>query len=235
MRKLLSMMTLVAFVATLSSCSSDDDSNSTSLSDQMIYVGDSTNVGVAAKSANTFVADVSGQGYLTGNHVGETTISYKGNTANVSVRGHYHTLDGVITEWGLTPEEVKSKQANGKLEKTMTLDNGQYGMLYTGVGAANGVIYGFNNNKLFMAVAMSRITDSYDITKYVLERFVVLPEKQENGSYYGINAYDPDLASTIVTISSKLDNKAAYQFVVTFISKDFSGSTSSAAKMFTRW
>lgn len=231
MRKLLSVLAMAAVLTAMSSCSGDDDNDSSvNLRDQMVYVGDSVSIGVAAKSNNEFVADVSGHGFLSGNHVGETTINYKGKTANVSVRGHYHTLDGVITEWGLTPDEVKSKQTSGKLDRTTTLNNGQYAMLFTGVGTANGVIYGFNNNKLFMAVAMSRITDSYDVTKYVVERYFVLPEKQENGSYYGINAYDPDLASTIVTISTDMDNKAAYQFVVNFISKDANVNLSSGAK-----
>lgn len=196
----------------------------------MVYVDDSVRIGVPATTNNKFVAVVSSGGYLLGNHVGETTINYKGSSAKVTVRGHYHTLDGVITEWGLTPEEVRAQQATGKLEKEGNLDGGQYTMLFSNVGAARAVIYGFSNNKLYISIVLSRLSDSYDITDYLAERYYVLPEKQQDGSYFGLDAYDPDLAKTVLTISFQMDNKVDYRFMVSFISKAYYNESSSSAK-----
>lgn len=226
---LLMMMLLTAFV--FAACSSDDDDNAAGLTDQMMYAGDSVRISSNATVANRFVAYVSKNGYLHGFHVGQTTVSLNGESANVTVRGRYNAFD-VQTDWGLTPEQVKANQKGGTLRSDDTI-NGTRMLIYENVGTANVLTYGFKNNRLYIAMALSNPKDEEEILNYLTERYIFLPEEVESYTWAGVDALDEEYAKTIAYLKLDTDLKYDYMLQSTFMSIDAISSTKNA-KVFTR-
>lgn len=228
--ELLVVMLLTAFVFV--ACSSDDDENSGSLTDQVMYSGDSVRINSNATVANRFVAYVSKDGYLHGFHVGETTVYLNGGSANVTVRGRYNAFD-VQTDWGVTPEQVKANQKGGTLRSDDT-SNGIRMLIYENVGTANLLTYGFKNNQLYIAMALSNPKDQEEIINYLSERYIFFPEEIESYTYAGIDAIDREYAKTVAYLKLDTDFKYDYMLQSTFISIDAVSSSTSNARAFTR-
>ena len=225
MKKIFFFLSIIA-LAVFSACSSDDD-ESTSLSDQTMYVEDSVKVGSNVTIENAFVAYVSRNGYLHAYHVGETTYSQNGSTAKIVVRGRSKALD-IITDWGISPSELKSK-----FNKTPVLDtennDGTYIVAYEGVECANMLAYGFKNNKLYYALALSSPSDESEILDYLTERYVFSPEQVASYTYGGVDGFDDAHAKTYVLV--KLDTSYKYDLMLqtSIMSKQYGSQTSSSS------
>ena len=219
---LMMLLVSMSFVA----CSSDDDDNdSVSLSDHALYVGDSVRIGSDATVANRFVASVAKDGYLHGFHVGETTASYKGQTAKVAVRGHYNSIN-VQTDWTLTPEQLKVKQG-GTPDRDVTT-NGVRMVVYKNVGVANLLAYSFDNNKLVSAMAFSNPSDMDELLNFLKERYLFLPEEVDSYTYFGVDALDKEYSKTAAML--KLDSSVGmdYMLQTMFMSTEYLSKHSSS-------
>lgn len=230
---LMMLLVSMSFVA----CSSDDDNDSVSLSDQALYVGDSVRIGSDATVANRFVAYVAKDGYLHGFHVGETTVSYKGQTAKVTVRGHYNSIN-VQTDWTLTPEQLMAKQG-GTPDRDGTT-NGVRMFVYKNVGVANLLAYSFDNNKLVSAMAFSNPSDMDELLNYLKERYLFLPEEVDSYTYFGVDALDKEYSKTAAML--KLDSSVGMDYMLQtmfmsteYLSKHSSSSATSLAKRAVRF
>lgn len=231
-QKVYFMMLLIAVVFTLGSCSSDDDGNSFTLNDQYLYVGDSVKLASKATIANDFVAFESKSGYLYGFHVGTTTITCDGQTANVTVRGHYNGLN-VQTDWTLTPEQLKSKQ-NGEFVMDETDDDGVRFILYRNVGVANYLGYSFKNNKMFSAMVYSSADDMEEVLKYLQERYFFIPEEVDSYTYIGRDALKQNDSKTTVMVQLNTNAKKEYTIQTLFISSDYLNSSSKTKSAFAK-
>ena len=82
---------------------------------QLEAVGENSDL-VSWTTANEFVAKVTPQGVVVGNHVGSTTIlaklGEKEGTCAVSVEPKYNTYVEPITKWGLTMDEVIAQKGS---------------------------------------------------------------------------------------------------------------------------
>lgn len=226
MKKICLFMMMLLVSMTFVACSSDDDNDSFSLSDQALYVGDSVRIGSDATVANRFTAYVTKDGYLHGFHVGETTVTYKGQTAKVTVRGHYNSIN-VQTDWTLTPEQLKAKQG-GTPDRDET-NNGIRMIVYKNVGVANLLAYSFDNNKLVSAMAFSNPSDMDELLNYLKERYLFLPEEVDSYTYLGVDALDKEFSKTVAIL--KLDSSVGmdYMLQTMFISTDYLSKHSSSS------
>lgn len=231
-QKIYFLVLLFAVVFTLGSCSSDDDENTFTLNDQFLYVGDSVKLASNAIIANNFVAFVSKTGYLYGYHVGTTTITCNGQTANVTVQGHYNGLN-VQTDWTLTPEQLMSKQ-EGQIEMDRTNDDGTRMILYKNVGVANYLGYSFKNNKMFSAMVFSNPEDMDEVLKYLQERYFFVPEEVDSYTYVGRDAIKQAESKTTVMVELNTNAKKEYMLQTLFMSTDYMNSSSEAKTSFAK-
>lgn len=218
---------MVAMLSTsLTACGGDDDDNdNATLSDQILYAGDSVKIKSNATVDNRFVAYVSNNGYLHGFHVGETTASANGKSAKITVRGRYNAFD-VQTDWGASSELVKANQKNGTLRTENTSD-GVHMLIYQNVGTANILAYGFRNNKLYIAIASSSPSDEDEIINYLKERYIFMPEEVASYTFAGIDGLDRQHASTLAIVKLDSDYKYDYMLQTIFVSIDDADSQSS--------
>lgn len=230
-QKIYFLMLLLAAMFTLSSCSSDDDKNTFTLNDQFLYVGDSVKLASKATIANDFVAFVSKSGYLHGFHVDTTTITCNGQTAKVTVRGHYNGIN-VQTDWTLTPEQLVSKQS-GELVMDET-DDGIRLILYRNVGIANYLGYSFKDNKMFSAIVYSSAGDMEEVLKYLQERYIFVPEEVDSYTFVGRDAIKRDDSKTTVMVQLNTKAKTEYMLQTLFISTGYMNSFSKAKSSFAK-
>ena len=218
MKKICLFMMMLLVSMTFVACSSDDDNESFSLADQALYVGDSVRIGSEATVANRFTAYVAKDGYLHGFHVGETTVTYNGQTAKVTVRGHYNSIN-VQTDWTLTPEQLKAKQVGSPDRDEIT--NGIRMIVYKNVGVANLLAYSFDNNRLVSAMAFSNPSDMDELLDFLKERYLFLPEEVDSYTYFGVDALDKEYSKTAAML--KLDSSVGmdYMLQTMFISTDY--------------
>jgi hypothetical protein len=120
-RKLIfNLIALFVLSTTLVSCGKDDDGedNFTVDKQSITLVHDGTETIIATKTAtwtsdNEFVASVDNNGVVTGNHIGEATItaisSGQSKTVKVTVKPKYNTITEPIMDFDLSKSEIKSK------------------------------------------------------------------------------------------------------------------------------
>lgn len=219
MKKNLFMLTLAMFTMMViaTSCSSDNDDNGEiTLSDQTMYAGDSVKIATNATTTNQFVAYVSKKGYLHAYHVGETTLSYNGQTVKVNVHGHYNAFN-ILTDWNLTSEQVKAQQKEGIFVKEDT-SNGVHYITYQNDGTANRVVYAFKEDKLMMAMVMSNPSDEKEIINYLMERYIFIPEEVDAYTWAGVDALTKSNATTFVMETLDTSYQSDYMLQTTFIS-----------------
>lgn len=228
-QKIYSLMLLLAATFTLGACSSDDEENNFTLYDQFLYVGDSVKLEGKATIANDFVAFATKSGYLYGFHVGTTTITCNGQTANVTVRGHYNCLN-VQTDWTLTPELLKSRQRE-ELALDKTDDDGTRFIIYRNAGLANYLGYSFKNNQMFSAMVFSSAYDMDEVLHYLQERYFFIPEEVDAYTYVGMDAIRQADSKTTVMVELNTDARTEFMLQTMFMSTDYinkASSTSSA-------
>lgn len=205
------MLATVCFI----SCSSSNDDDDFTLSDQVIYAGDSIRFSPNATVANEFTAYISKSGYLHGFHVGETTVTLNGHTANITVRGRYNAFK-VQTDWTLSPEQLMSKQG-GTPERDVTT-NGTRMIVYKNVGIANLLAYSFKNGKLTSAMAFSNPSDTQELLNFLNERYLILPEEVDSYTYLFVDAFKEADSKTLVMISLDTSVRTDYMLQTLFAS-----------------
>ena len=128
MKKILFLMTSVLVIA---GCSKSEDGKLTLSANQVsLYSGDTKQVTVndnaTWSSKSEFVAEVSEDGIIKGNHVGKTIITATSDNGEalceVVVNAKYSTYTEPVLEFGVDKATVKAKEKRTILEdKTSTL------------------------------------------------------------------------------------------------------------------
>ena len=197
----LSLISICSFI--MVSCGGGDDSSDIDIDTTPItlYVGSKSKVNKAnsLKSENEFVALVDNQEKsIKGYHVGTTFVKVNEKyRIPVTVKGSYNTYDDLITEWGCSQANIKSKQKQGTLSSKSSSDN----LLYEKVGKADIIGYSFENGKLASIIAFVSTTYLNNYTNYIAERYFMLPYEKDAKTYFiGGDALTLDDSKTIVVL-----------------------------------
>ena len=110
---------LLSLSTILVACGKDDEEDNFTVDKQSITLThDATETVIASANAtwtsdNEFVATVGNNGVITGNHVGEATITAtsggQSKTVKVTVKPKYNTITEPVIDFGLSKSEIKSK------------------------------------------------------------------------------------------------------------------------------
>ena len=183
MKKILFLMTAVLVIA---GCSKSEDGKLTLSANQVsLYSGDTKQVTVndnaTWSSKSEFVAEVSEDGIIKGNHVGKTIITATSDNGEalceVVVNAKYSTYTEPVLEFGVDKATVKAKEKRTILEdKTSTLG-------YRGENSAvKSVAYLFENGKLTSSAIALSYSYTEEIAKFLSERYQVIG-KDSDGAY----------------------------------------------------
>lgn len=184
MKKILFLMTAVLVIA---GCSKSEDGKLTLSANQVsLYSGDTKQVTVndnaTWSSKSEFVAEVSEDGIIKGNHVGKTIITATSDNGEalceVVVNAKYSTYTEPVLEFGVDKATVKAKEKRTILEdKTSTLG-------YRGENSAvKSVAYLFENGKLTSSAIALSYSYTEEIAKFLSERYQVIG-KDSDGALF---------------------------------------------------
>lgn len=165
------------------SCGNEDEVSKEWPTDVTLQVGESYSLEGAASlvNSNDFVLRV--ESYLAKDeihalHVGNSKVTVTDENGehiiNVTVNGRYNSYPDPITEWLITPEQVKEKYQVGVNPEEIlpTEEDPYYAILYRNVGKAMAIEYVFSENQLVTVVAIvSKDVWSSEIASYLRERF----------------------------------------------------------------
>ena len=122
-------------------------------------------------SDNSLVATIDANGLITGKRVGETTIKVSGNNftgaCTVSISPLYNTFIEPITQFGISKNEVKSKETRTLLTEVETA------MLFKGNTEEKYAMYVFENGKLTSSLIVLASSYSSVLGSYIAERYVI--------------------------------------------------------------
>ncbi len=213
MKKFLSVMAIMFAVVlstvVFSSCSSDDDDETSFCFLKNPYV---TFTGYTAQlpfngkatywySTNDFVASVKDDGTMTANHVGKCEIiASSGNQSarcTIDVRPIHKIYTDPLLEWGASMDDVK------KYEKRSIVKEEPNGILYKiDNSVAKGLMYVFKNGRLSNVVVL--IEHNYDtniarqVAAFLKERYRVI-SVSSTVSYFS-DGKDMETSSTLVIV-----------------------------------
>lgn len=186
MKKVFSLMLLLATMFTFTACSSDDDdeTDSTKLSKTAytMYAEGTQNIegtnvsNIVWDSDNEFVATVKNN-VITGQYVGKTTV--KSTTKNllftVEVMPKYRTYEEPCLEWGISKASIKAKYGTPTKE---TSDGLIYQTSNTDVPYMTFV---FENDKLYVSGVICKTSIASQLAEFLTERYV--PTKVDMSNY----------------------------------------------------
>ena len=172
----------------LTACGGDDDggSNSPSLdkTSLSLYVEETSILKYSEgncswSSDNPLIAEVK-DGVVTAKHVGITTIHANNLTCTVTVKPKYTSYAEPYMGWGSSKSVVKSMMSRYTLKSEDTT-----GLTYNGKGKVVGYVYLFENASLKSSAMYVSLLNLYDVTDFLLERYVVYnTEKKSDTEYY---------------------------------------------------
>lgn len=191
---LLIMFFVLSF--TFTSCVTDDAEPELQIpTSQTIQVGNSFNLGFSANwdSSNDFVAEVSLEGVITANHVGECIISDGSKKCAVTVSPKSHFMTEPITEWGMKKSLLISKCGSDYKESGDAIGYA------TGIAKTPLIMYTFKDDKLSSSLIMVDVDYSESLMDFLLERY--RPVNQEGYTFYFANGYSETSITTFVSAS----------------------------------
>ena len=173
----------------LTACGGDDgDGGGTPSLDKTsltLYVGESSILKYSGgncswASDNSLIASVV-DGVVTANHIGTTTIHANNSTCSVTVKPKYTSYTEPYMGWGSTKSVVKSQMSNYVLKKEDAT-----GLAYYGKGKVTGYVYLFESGTLTSCAMYVSLSYLYDITDFLLERYVVISTEKKSDTEYNI-------------------------------------------------
>ena len=192
MKKVFSLMLLLATMLTFAACGGDDEPDNTKLSKTAysMYHEDTqtiegTNVtDLVWESDNEFVATVKNSA-ITGQYVGKTSVksATKNLSFTVEVKPRYNTYEEPYLEWGASKSAIKAKYGTPKSEDT-------YSLLYqTSNPNAPIMLYVFENGKMATCGVVCKISTAYQLGDFLVERYVPVKVDVDNYSATLIHCY----------------------------------------------
>lgn len=184
MKKIFSLMLLLATIFTFTSCGGDDeepDNTKLSKTSYALYHEETqgiegTNISdLAWNSENEFVATVK-SGVITGRYVGKTVVETTKNLSfTVEVKPRYHTYEEPSLEWGASKATIKAKYGTPYSENAT-------GLIYKTTNSnAPMMTFIFENNKMSNCGVVCKISIASQLADFLLERYV--PVKVDTNNY----------------------------------------------------
>ncbi len=197
MKKMLSIMLIMASFVCFTACSENDEENLPDIpTSEQLYVGNTLNLEYECdwKSTNTFVATVNSKGVVTANRAGETNIysPSKNLSCQVYVKASYSLYSEPITKWGI------SKQQLINLRGSNYIANGDMIGYNTNDDVTPMTMYAFENNALAASAIVVKTSYTDELIEHLKQRYKLLTVDTKEYNLYCINANDISNATTAV-------------------------------------
>ncbi len=191
MKKIFSLMLLLATLLTFTACSGDEpDNTKLSQTSYIMYHGDKQSVNgsncsdIVWNSENEFVATVKNN-VITGQYVGKTTVNSttKNLTFSVEVRPKYNTYEEPYLDWGASKSAIKAKYGTPKSEDTNSL------LYQTSNSNAPIMLYVFENGEMSTCGVVCKVSTAYELGDFLVERYVPVKVDVDNYSATLLHCY----------------------------------------------
>lgn len=175
MRKIL-FLSLAAL--TMVGCSKDDETKlSLSTNNISLYSENTEQITASEQSTwesnDEFVATVSDNGIVTGEHVGKAIITATGSNGEaqcqVEVKAQYNTYADPVFEFGASKSTIKSKEG-----RTLDVEKEESLLFKPEKSAIQGVGYIFKNGKMTFIGVNVKLSSALEATKFLIERYLVI-------------------------------------------------------------
>ncbi len=228
MRKSFFCIAIACMTTLFVSCSSEEDEGSKKWPSAItLYIGETFSLAGASSyvSSNEFVLQVDerflAKKEITAYHVGRSTLTVTDNNGphiiDVTVKGRYNSYPDPVTEWMITPAQVKEGYQVGVVpeEEEPSENVPVYTLIYRGVGKAHSIAYVFSDNKLIsVAVYVPKDIWHGEIDSYLRERFHMAYDGRN--SIYAMAGTN----SWIARVSSSVDyNKISNEWADVYTNK----------------
>lgn len=191
MKKVFSLMLLLATMLTFTSCGDDEpDNTKLSTTAYTMYHDDTQDIDginvadIVWASDNEFVATVKNN-VIKGQLVGKTKV--KSTTKNLSfsveVKPRYSTYEEPSLEWGASKSTIKAKYGTPKTENTNTL------LYQTSNSNAPIMLFVFENGKMSTCGVVCKVSAAYQLGDFLLERYVPVNVDVDNYSAALLHCY----------------------------------------------
>lgn len=182
--------------------STEDDDIKTSY--LVMFVGDKEKIEgtvVTATSENDFVASVKND-VVTANHVGATVIIVnEKHPVIIMVFSIRTSIPAPVLKWGEPKDTIKAHHTKGTIDKDEDKT-----LTYKNCGDAKMIGYFFDDDgKLESAAISVASSKSTTLLNYLMDRFLIYPEKQGDGYYLGFDGYDEKHIKTVIMYYPKND------------------------------
>lgn len=185
MKKVFSLMLLLAAMFTYTACGDDDEKDNAKLSKTAytMYHKDSqyiegTNLSdIVWDSDDEFVATVKNNS-ITGQYVGKTTVksATKKLTFSVEVKPAYSTYEEPHLDWNASKSTIKARYGTPTSESTNSLI---YETSNTNVPI---LLFVFENGKMYTCGVVCKISAAYELVDFLSERYVPVKVDKDNYS-----------------------------------------------------
>lgn len=185
-------------------CSKEDDAKlSLSTNSISLYSEETETVTASDKatwsSDDEFVATISDNGVVTGEHVGKTMITAAGDNGEdkcaVEVKAKYNTYADPIFEFGASKSTIKSKE-----KRTLDTEKAESLLFKPEKSTIGGVGYLFEDGKMNAIAINVKTSSAMEATKFLIERYLVVGAGIGNIAGAMINNL-PDKATMGITMS----------------------------------
>ena len=191
---------LSAVAVLLTGCEKENDyagaGSSVNVPSQItVKVGQTYNLGSTKswQSSKEFVATVSNTGIVTGQHVGDCTVSCPNGSCRVSVKANINLYNDPITQWGLSKSQVIAQQGYNYQET----ESGD--LAYeTGSSIAPYLGYSFENGGLSMTILFVKTSYTNQVVDHLSERYKFM--YKEGSSFVFINGNTTSESYTMVIL-----------------------------------
>ena len=225
--KVLKVFTITLYIGTLvlaTSCTKEDNgTNRVNIpSSVSVKVGSSVNLGYVQEwqTSRKFVATVTGEGLITGKHVGSCTISCGNASCNVTVNPATTLFTDPVVKWGASKSYVISIEGTPDTQTETAI---KYQTNHT---IAPVRMYAFDDNgRLEGAVIAIKIAYAVDVIDHITERYYPIGERDD--VFYFLDGYSVDEATTIVAYEYYNSSYYWLMYMPNNISKGISEQTTS--------
>lgn len=197
MKKMLSMMLIMASIVCLFSCSSDDEEERPNIpTNRYMKVGESFDLGYESNwvSSNTFSVAVDNSGVVSGVRKGTANVYSRDKNLScyISVSPSYTLYDEPITNWGTSKSSVLSEKGEPDSDGETTIS------YYTNSSVAPIEMYLFENGRLEASAIAVKTSCSEELVKHLSQRFKAVGVDTNNYNFSFMDAESLSDAKTVV-------------------------------------
>ena len=197
MKKMLSIMLIIASFVCFTACSEDDEENLPNIpTSKQLYVGNTLNLEYEGnwKSTNTFVATVNSKGVATANKAGKAEIYLpsKDLSCQLYVYASYSLYSEPVTQWGISKQQLINACGSNYMVEGDVIG------YTTNDDIAPIIMYMFKNGALTTSAIVVKTSYTDELVEHLKQRYKLLTVDTEDYNLYCINANDLSNAETVV-------------------------------------